>query len=96
MGFSCRCFGSIQQRYWMKGATWCFCSAEVPEIPRHEALRGSGLGEKGGRNWCQSLVVPRLLELFEEVVHLVLPHLVFSRGSFESKVCKEEPEINSS
>lgn len=96
MGFSCRCFRSIQQRYCMKGAKWRFCSAEVAEIARHEALRGFGLGEKDGRNRCQPSVIPPLLELLEEVVHLVLSHLVLSRGSFESKVCKEEPEINSS
>lgn len=33
---------------------------------------------------------------FEDVIHLVLSHLVLSRGSFESKVCNEEPGINSS
>lgn len=67
MGFSCRCFRSIQQHCWMKGATWSFCSAEVPEIPRHEALGGFGLGESEGRSWCQPLVLPWLLELFEDV-----------------------------
>lgn len=82
MGFSCRRFRSIQQHCWMKGAMWCFSSAEVSEIPGHEALCGFGLGEKEGRKRCQPSVIPRLLELFEEVVHLVLSHLVLSRGSF--------------
>lgn len=96
MGFSCRRFRSIQQHRWMKGATWSFCSAEVSKISSHEALCGFGLGESEGRSWCQPLVLPWLLELFEDVIHLVLSHLVLSGGSFESKVCKEEPGINSS
>lgn len=80
----------------MKGATRWFCSAEVPEIGRHEAPRGFGVAEKDGRNRHQPSVIPRPLEPFDGVVHLVLSHVVLSRGSFESKPCKEEPEINSS
>lgn len=96
MSFSCWRFRSIQQHHWMKGATWSFCSAEVSEIPRHEAPCGFGLGEREGKSWCQPLVFPWLLEPCEDVTHLVLSHLALSRGSFESKVCKEEPGINSS
>lgn len=89
MGFSCGRFRSIQQLCWMKGATWCFCSAEVSEIARHEALCGFRLSERAGRKQCQPPVIPRLLELFKEVVHLVLSHLVISRDSLRARFVRK-------